>query len=139
MLRHLHWYTLAIALTAFPTIAGAEQVRFRFVPVNACGTMSQVPVGPEGALGELKRGFGAVPLPYPLVVRPNQMVTFRHAYNRHLVTIPLRFPQGSPRIEQRSDRIIYNFADYIIDVRFLPDGTVDVYYNSGFLRVLSFE
>jgi hypothetical protein len=135
----LRWFPLAIVLTVLPAAARAEQVRYHYVPLNACNTMTQVPTGPEGTLGELKRGFGAIPLPYPYGVRPNQMVTFRHAFNGQLVTIPLRLPNGPPRIEQRSDRVVYNYADYIVDVRFLPDGSVDVIYNSGFLSPLRFE
>jgi hypothetical protein len=139
MFHYLHWFMLMIAMLALPTWARAEQVRYHYVPADACNTMTQVPAGPEGTIGELKRGYGLVPLPYPYGVRPNQMVTFRHAFNGKLVTIPLRLPSGPPRLEQRSDRIIYNYADYIVDVRFLPDGSVDVIYNSGFLRLLRFD
>jgi hypothetical protein len=138
MQLHIHW--LALILLAIPTVAHAELVRFHYAPMDACSsTMTQVPAGPDGALGELKRGFGALSLPYPYVVRPNQMVTFRHAYNGKLVTVPMRFPASLPRIEQRPDRIIYHFAEYDAEARFLPDGTVDVVYNSGFLSPLRFE
>jgi len=135
----MHWFALALILIALPRAASAEQVRYRYVPVNACNTMTQVPVGPEGTIGELKRGLGAIPMPYPYGVRPNQMVTFRHAFNGKLVTIPLRLPAGPPRIEQRSDRIIYNYPEYTVEAFFLPDGAVDVTYNSGFLRRLQFD
>jgi hypothetical protein len=78
-------------------------------------------------------------LPYPYVIKPNQMVTFRHPYTGRNVTVPLRLPQGTARMEQRSDRIIYNFGDYTVEARFLPDGSVDVIYNSGLARPLKFD
>ena len=68
-------------------------------------------------------------------VHPNQMVTFRHPNGRY-VTVPIRMPAGTPRLEHRPDRIIYNFGDYTVEARFLPDGSVDVIYNSGLLRPL---
>src|SRR5437762_10233761 len=126
MLQHWRWLALFLVLAATPSLAVAEFVRFRFVPVDACGTTGQVPVGPEGAMGELKRGLGVWPLPYPHVVRPNQMVTFRHPFTCRNVTVPLRLPAGTPRMEHLSDRIVYNYGDYVVEARFLPDGAVDV-------------
>src|ERR1700676_1629036 len=67
----------------------AEQVRFRYVPVDACGSLSQVPAGPNGALGEQLTGFGMRPQPFTRSFRPNQMVTFRHPYNGRNVTVPM--------------------------------------------------
>jgi hypothetical protein len=66
------------------------------------------------------------------------MVTFRHPFTGRNVTVPLRLPEGPPRLEHRSDRIVYNYGDYIVEARFLTDGSVDVVYNSGLLRPLSF-
>jgi hypothetical protein len=119
--------------------ARAEMVRFRYVPVDACGTMQQVASGPDGAVGELFRGFGMRPLPYQRTFRPNQMVTFRHPYNGNLATVPLTLPEGTPRLEHRADRIVYNYGSYVVEVRFFGDGTVDVVYNSGFLRPLQVQ
>src|SRR5204862_165328 len=101
VLQHLRWLVLAPVVCALPSWAAAEQVRHRFVPTDAYGTTKQVPVGPDGAMGELRRGFGAVALPYPCVVRPNQIVTFRHTTTCRNVTVPLRLPQGTPRMEHR--------------------------------------
>ena len=139
MLQHLRWLILTVVIAATPSFAAAELVRFRFVPVDACGTTGQVPVGPEGAMGELKRGLGVRPLPYTQVVRPNQMVTFRHPFTGRNVTVPLRLPRDTPRMEHLSDRIVYNYGDYIVEARFSPDGAVDVVYNSGLLRPLRFD
>ncbi len=139
MLQHLRTFAVILLLGAAPSWAAAEQVRFHFVPADACGTMKQVPAGPEGTLGELKRGLGALSLPYPYAVRPNQMVTYRHPFTGRNVTVPIRMPDGPPRLEQRSDRIVYNYGDYVVEARFLPDGSVDVVYNSGLLRPLRFD
>src|SRR5688572_29851070 len=125
---------LFVILGATPSLSLAEQVRFRFSPTDASGTMSPVPIGPEGALGELKRGFGTVVLPFRNAVRPTQMVTFRHPYTGRNATIPMRLPEGTPRLEHRTDRIMYNYGDYVVEARFHPDGSMDVVYNSGLLR-----
>ena len=52
------------------------------------------------------------------------------------ITVPLSFPEGTPRIEHRADRVIYNYGSYTVEVHFLPDGSVDVVYNSGLRRAL---
>ncbi len=136
---------LAVILVTFvcwtwaPSDARAEQVRFRYAPADLAGTMNQVPIGPNGAIGEQLRGFGLFPQPYQRAFRPNQMVTFRHAYGGQLVTLPLTLPQATPRLEHNGDRIIYNYGSYVVEVRFIPDGAVDVVYNSGFLRPLVVE
>ena len=125
----------ALALVQ-PASARAEQARFRFVPVDACGHMAQVPAGPNGAMGEQLTGLGLRPQPFNQVFRPNQMVTFRHPFNGRNVTVPLTLPAGTPRMEIRTDRIVYNYGSYVVEARFFPDGSVETVYNSGFMRVL---
>ncbi|MBI3407922.1 MAG: hypothetical protein HY040_06145 [Planctomycetes bacterium] len=122
-----------------PLSARAEAVRYRFVPVDACGTLKQVSAGPEGAIGEQLTGFGLRPQPFNRMFRPNQIVTFRHPYTGRNVTVPLTLPQGTPRLEYRSDRIVYNYGSYVVEARFFADGSVDVLYNSGFLSPLVVE
>lgn len=139
MLHRFRWFALVLILAGVPSFAAAEQVRYHFVPVDACGTTTQRPIGPEGAMGELKLGLGLRIQPYPYVIKPNQMVTFRHPYTARNVTVPLRLPAGTPRMEHGTDRITYNFGDYTVQARFLPDGSVDVIYNSGLARPLRFE
>jgi len=131
-------WPIALIVLLLPSWAVAEQVRYHYVPVDTCGKTAPVPAGPEGTLGELKRGIGARPLPYPYGVKPNQMVTFRHPFTGRNVIVPLRLPAGTPRMEHRWDRIIYNYGDYTVEARFLQDGSVDVIYNSGLLRPLHF-
>jgi hypothetical protein len=50
------------------------------------------------------------------------------------VTVPLCLPEGTPRVEHVRDRIVYNYGSYTVEVRFLPDGSVDVLYSSGLFR-----
>jgi len=128
-----------IVAAACATRAGAEQVRFHYVPVNACGTLAQSPAGPNGALGERRTGLGYVPEPFYQTFRPNQMVTIVHPYHGRTVSVPLTLPQSAPRVEHRSDRVVFNYGSYTTEVRFFPDGSVDVIYNSGFLRPLVVE
>ena len=78
-------------------------------------------------------------VPFPRQPAPTHMVTFRHPAGNKNVIVPFTFPQGIPRIETRSDRIIYNWGSYQVQARFLPDGSVDVLYNSGVLRPISFQ
>jgi len=130
---------LALIFGVMPSWAVAEQVRYHFVPADACGKTTQTPVGPKGAMGELRLGLGLRVEPYPYVVKPTQMVTFRHPYTARNVTVPLRLPASTARMEHRADRIIYNYNDYTVEARFLPDGSVDVIYNSGLARPLKFD
>ncbi len=139
MLHCIRSIAILIAFGMWTQSASAEHLRFHFKPVDACGTMTQVAAGPAGSLGELRRGLGSRPMPSPYLVRPNQMVTFRHPYTGQHATVPIRLPQGAPRMEQTSDRIIYNYGDYVVEARFLPNGSIDLIYNSGFLRSLRFD
>jgi hypothetical protein len=138
MTQRAIWFAVLLSMFA-PALATAEQVRYRYVPTDMVGTVSQVPIGPEGTIGELKRGLGVRTLPYPYAVKPNQMVTFRHPYNGRNVTVPLRLPADPAQMEHQRDRIIYNYGDYTVSVRFLTDGAVDVVYNSGLMRPLRFD
>src|SRR5262249_24317219 len=126
---------LVPALTALqPAGVAAEQVRFHFAPADACGNMTQVPAGPNGALGEQLTGLGLRPQPYTRAFRPNQMLTFRHPYNGRNVTLPLTLPQGTPRLEHRGAAVVFNYGTYVVEACFFTDGSVDIIYNSGFLR-----
>jgi hypothetical protein len=128
---------LGLAVVALlPTSAAADSLRFRFVPADAQGAMVQVPIGPEGALGELRTGFGGTPKPYTGTAQPNRLVTFRHPYTSRNVSIPLKLPDNTPRVEHIGSRVRLNYGTYYVEVRFLPDGAADVVYNSGYLRTL---
>jgi hypothetical protein len=62
------------------------------------------------------------------------MVTFCHPYTHSNVAVPLALPEGTPNILHGPDRITFNYGSYAVRVRFLADGSVDVVYDSGFLR-----
>src|SRR5437868_3899902 len=100
---------LACGLVLTPA-GGAEQVRFRFVLADNSGNMRQVAAGPNGALGLRIRGLGLEAEPYPYFVRPNQLVTFRNPFTGGNVTVPMRLPADTPRLEHRPDRIVYNYG-----------------------------
>src|SRR5262249_39165606 len=107
MCRPIRWLAVALLLAATPAWAVAEQVRYRFVPVDASAKTQQVAAGPDGALGEFKRGPLARSQPYPYTVQPNQMVTFRHPFTGRNVMVPIRLPASTPRMVHRADGIIY--------------------------------
>ena len=107
-----------------------------YVPADASGGTKQVPIGPGNALGERVVGLGLRPQPVNEPYRPTHMVTFRHPYNGQNVTVPLKLPDSTPRMEHRGNRIIYNYGSYTVEAHFLPDGAVETLYNSGFLRTM---
>lgn len=124
------------ALLFVPAAARADSVRFHFVPANTDGALTQVAAGPDGALGELRRGVSGTPQPFAGNYQANRLVTFRHPYTSRNVIVPMKLPESTPRIEHISDRVRFNYGSYYVEARFLPDGSVDVVYNSGLLRRL---
>jgi hypothetical protein len=119
-----------------PCAARADQIRLHYVATSPGGTATLQPAGPGGPGGERVSFFGTVRAPNPCPLRPNYLVTFRHAYTGQLITVPISFPEGTPQLEHRGSRIVYNYGSYTITAVFNPDGSVDVVYNSGFLRPL---
>jgi hypothetical protein len=126
----------AALLLALPYAAWADQIRLHYVPTGPGGTAVLQPAGPAGAAGERVSRFGTVREPNNCPLRPNYLVTFRHAYTGQPVTVPISFPEGTPQLEHRGTRLIYNYGSYTIAAVFNPDGTVTIIYNSGFLRPL---
>jgi hypothetical protein len=125
---------VAGVLLFLPAIGRADSVRFRFAPAD--GGLTQVPAGPDGTLGELRNGLQTTAKPYVGNFTPNRMVTFLHPYTNRNVVVPMKLPDGTPRIEHIAERIRFNYGSYYIEARFLPEGGVDVVYNSGYLRAL---
>lgn len=133
------WFlAFGLAVLSASTTA-AEAVRFRYVPADPFGSLVQVAAGPNGALGEKLNGYGFYSQEYNRPFRPNQMVTFRHPFTGRNVTVPLTLPAGTPRLEHRASAVVFNYGSYTTEVRFFTDGSVDVTYNSGFLRPLVVE
>ena len=118
--------------------ANAEVVRYRYVPKDACGNTVLV-AGANGAPGTRSAWLGGPGEPFNRVPAPTVMVTFLHPVTKRNVIVPMTFPQGTPRVENRGDRVLYNWSGYQIQARFLADGSVEVLYNSGVLRPISFQ
>jgi hypothetical protein len=129
---------LALAAAALFLLPGgraaAVQIRYHYAPADLCGTTALKPSGHCGSTGERVAWFGLVREPYQCDVRPTHMVTFVHPYTGRNVTVPLAFPLGTPRIEYRGDRVIYNYGSYTVEAHFLRDGSVETVYNTGIFR-----
>jgi hypothetical protein len=65
------------------------------------------------------------------------VVTLRHYYTGQFVSVPMRLPPDTPLIQHRYNRTVFNYGSYSVEAVFLPDGSVDVVYNSGPFRPLS--
>jgi hypothetical protein len=92
----------------------------------------------DGAAGELLGSFGKARGSVPEPPHPTCRVTFNHPCAGYEVTVPLALPDATPVIEHAWHRIVYNYGSYTVEVRFVPDGGVDVLYRSGLLRRISF-
>ena len=139
MLKYRCFALVLAGILCWPGSSRAEQVRFRFIPLDACGNTRQVAIGPEGAMGQKLTGLGLIPRPFPGNFRPTHMVTFRHPFSNKNIIVPLAQPAGNVRMEYRADRILYHFESYDIEVIFLQDGSAEVVYFSGFLRPLNVQ
>ena len=137
MAKRNRWLKLAAAaalLLASDRLATAARVRYHYVPTDGCDTTTLTPGGAGSAAGERVNWFGSVRQAYDCPPRPTCRVAFRHPYTGRTVTVPLAMPGGTPRIEHVRNRIVFNYGSDTIEVRFLPDGSLDVIYNSGLLR-----
>jgi hypothetical protein len=135
ILRHRFFGAVVVAIVLFATAgtAAAARARFHYVPADANGRMTLDAasiVGPRLSL------FGGAQPAEAVPPRPNRLASFRHPCTGRFVTVPLALPEGTPTIEYRGQRVIYNYGSYTVEIQFLPDGSVDVVYNSGLLRAL---
>jgi hypothetical protein len=129
------FYTIAATVLVLATAgtARAERVRFHYPAADISGPAVSAHGGPE-VVGERVGLFGTEPV--RCCLRPTHMACFHHPYTGGNVTVPMRLPEDLPRVEHRYDRIIYNYGSYTVETVFLPDGSVDVVYNSGLGRPL---
>ena len=123
-----------LALTTSP--AEAERVRYHFAATDICGNTAQTPAGQCNAIGERVAYFGLGSSPYTGVMRPNYLVTIYNPVTRGNVAVPLALPEGTQQMQHTRNRLTFNYGTYLVEVVFLPDGSVDVYYDSGPLRRL---
>jgi hypothetical protein len=123
---------LTAALIVNP--AAAARVRFHYVPDGNGGV--QLQASPTGTPGEqpLRRGADrAYPGSPP---RANYIVTVRQPYTGQDLKVPLFLPDGTPEVQHTWSRLVYNYGIYSVEIRYLADGSIDVIYDSGFLRPL---
>lgn len=123
---------LALAFSMAPSRVDAAIARFHYVANEPGGMMTLVPSPIYGSAGERITITGTCP--YDPAPRPTHTVTLRHTFTGQCVVVPLRLPQGTPNIMHRSNRIMYNYGSFNVEVRFIADGSVDVQYNSGLFR-----
>ena len=133
--RWLASFVMASLLFGGGESASAARVRYHYVVADPCGKTVLQPAG-NGAPGERVCYFGKGGEWYACAPRPNTLATFCHLYTGAKVIVPLDLPIGTPRIEHVWRRIVYNYGSYTVEVRFVPDGSVDVIYNSGPCREL---
>jgi hypothetical protein len=115
----------------------AEVVRFKYLPIDPAGN-TQLVAKANGVTGERASWMGGAWSPYYRRIEPTHIVTYRLPGGQ-TVNVPITFPAGTPSVEHLPDRIVYNFSGYQITVRFLADHSVEVMYNSGFLRPVVFQ
>ena len=108
--------------------AHAARVRYHFTAESGCGGCLRPP---EAGQRLSLTGWQAYTCPPP---RATHLVSFRHPCTGQTVTVPLALAASTPRMEYTRDRVIYNYGSDTVEVRFLPDGSADVIYDSGFLR-----
>jgi hypothetical protein len=129
---------LAIAATLYTSIPGqAAQLRYHYVPVDAAGNTRLAPVvqsGGGGSPGERVRFLGLIREPATTQPRPTHLVTFRHSFTGHNITVPLTLRPDTPRMAVNRESVTYNYGSETVEVQFLKDGSVDVVYSSGLLR-----
>lgn len=129
-------WLLAGAIFSTNAAASGAQARYLYVPTDAAGNTTQQTVGPERSPGERATILGLRRQPYNCQPRPTHMVTFRHPASNKPITVPLALPQGTPQMQYRYRRVIYNYGSYTVEVFFRPDGSAEVIYDSGLLRDL---
>ena len=105
------------------------------MPIDACGRTQQVPVGPDGAIGEKITGIGLIPKPFRENFRPTHMVTFRHPYTGRNVTVSHDLAPGKAAPPGDSARPHHLPLRRVPDRgAFLRDAQIETFYNAGFLR-----
>jgi len=135
-----HWFSLffAAALVVLTAkSAYAERARFHFAPTGPGGALQLVPAA-DGSPGERTGSFGKARGSACEAPHPTCNVPFKHSCTGQQVIVPLALPEGTPVIEHVRRGIVYDYGSYTVEVQFLPNGSVDVIYNSGLLRRIAF-
>jgi hypothetical protein len=125
-------FVVVLVLALAGGMARAAVVRFHYLPADSPEQTTLRPAG--SGVGERSRWFGTVRAPYNGSLRPTHVVTFRHPYTGRNVSVPVALPEGTPNILHGPGRVTFNYGSYTVGAHFLPDGSVDIVYDSGFLR-----
>jgi hypothetical protein len=130
------WWSLVIALTLLAMPAGraeAARVRYHYVPGSPGSTCLQLDTS-AGAPGQRltwRMGWEPFNCPPP---RPTNQITYRHPCTGQAVTVPIALGLGTPLVYYRNNVVVYDYTTDSVQVKFEPDGTVFVIYDSGVLR-----
>jgi hypothetical protein len=125
--------TLRIAaLVAFLVLAvspglQADDMEFRYVRPFGSRVSNWQPRESFAVSGGQIYFFSPNPQPQP--PPPTHWLPFRHPYTHAYVIVPAALPDGMPRIEQRTDRIIYDYGTGSVVFHFVRDGFVNVSYH----------
>lgn len=134
------WFTplfVTVLLLASAGRACAERARFHFAPTGPEGALQLIPE-PDGSPGARVDYFGKVRGSYCEAPIPTCRVKFKNCHTGQDVIVPLALPDSTPIIEHVWGAIVYDYGGWTVEIRFLPDGGVDVTYNSGLFRKLVF-
>lgn len=120
-----------LLLVASAGTARAARLRYHYVPAgdNAVMTLAPSTFGTPGVRVTL-RGSCADSRQPPLATC---VKTFQHPCTGQTINVPLNLP-GNPKIYYRTNVVLYDYTGDFVEVRFLPDGSVDVSYSTGLFR-----
>jgi hypothetical protein len=120
-------FAAAGLLLAAAQPAAAARVRYLFTAEPGGNCLKPAAAGERLTLA----GWRPYSCPPP---RATQVVCFRHPCTGQNVNVPLALPASTPRREYTRERVIFNYGSDTVEVRFLPDGSAEVIYDSGLLR-----
>jgi hypothetical protein len=113
--------------------AQAARLRYHYIAMDERGTTIVQPIA-QGSPGErLTWSLRWEPYNCP-PPRATCMVTFTQPYTGRPLVLPLGLPPDVPRMEYRTNRVVYDYGSDTVEVHFLTNGSADVIYTSGFRR-----
>lgn len=118
---------LGFLLTAWPLVTlRAEDSDFRYVRPSGSRAMY---FSPRSSFAYVGGQVYYLPTPSSQPPAPNTWLNFRHPYTHAYVSVPVALPSGMPKVEQRSDRVIYDYGTVAVVFHFVRDGTVNISYD----------